>query len=104
MRTVLAGLSVGCLVVVFLLPLPVASAQSSKNHESIGDRFHEATVLTGRWKGSGDFEPEGAIEKKDTSEGMKSVRLPAPDYEGVLLEESLRRRRSVRWARRPGNQ
>ena len=95
LRAVPAGLGALILVGVVLTFSPVNSAAGGKEG-SIGDRFHEETELTGRWMRSGDLKPGRDNSKNDTSGAMKSVRLPAPDYRGIPLEETLQRRRSVR--------
>jgi hypothetical protein len=64
---------------------------------SIGERFHYETSLT--WRGViGDLfrsKPKKPPQYKDYPEAEVS-KLPEPDYQGILLEEAIEKRRSTR--------
>jgi SagB-type dehydrogenase family enzyme len=64
---------------------------------SIGERFHYETSLT--WRGVlGDMfraKPKKPPQYK-TYPGSKKVELPKPKYRGMVLEEAIEKRRSIR--------
>jgi SagB-type dehydrogenase family enzyme len=75
----------------------VSSGEKSRNEFTIGERFHHKTSLT--WRSViGDIfspKPEKPPQYK-AYKGAKAVKLPSPDYVGMSVEDSLKKRRSVR--------
>ena len=71
--------------------------QDAQDKYSIGERFHKETSMT--WRGVlGDLfspKPEKPPPYKNYS-GMKKIKLPKPNYRGMILEEAIEKRRSVR--------
>ncbi len=64
---------------------------------SIGESFHYETTLT--WRGVvGDLfrsKPEKLPQYKNYTDTM-IIKLPEPEYQGITLEEAIKKRRSVR--------
>jgi len=84
------------IVIVFVGMLP-AGKKESKTQLSTGERFHHETTLT--WRGVlGDVfgtKPKKPPQYK-TYPGSEKVKLPKPEYRGMILEEAIEQRRSVR--------
>ena len=71
--------------------------QKPRKELSIGERFHYETFLTWR-RALGDvfqFKPKEPSRYKTFPEA-KLVKLPSPEYQGMTVEEAIRKRRSVR--------
>ena len=86
----------GLIVLVFVGMLP-AGKKENKKKLTTGEHFHYETSLT--WRGVlGDV--FGAKPKKPpqykTYPGTKKVKLPKPEYRGMILEDAIEQRRSVR--------
>lgn len=83
-------------VVAFAYAL-LAQEKENVKELSIGERFHYETSLT--WRGVlGDMfraKPKKPPQYK-TYPGSKKVELPKPKYRGMVLEEAIEKRRSVR--------
>jgi SagB-type dehydrogenase family enzyme len=62
-----------------------------------GERFHEETSLT--WRSvisdSFDIKPKKPPQYK-TYPGTKLIKLPIPNYQGITIEDAIKKRRSVR--------
>jgi len=86
----------GLIVLVFVGMLP-AGKKENKKKLTTGERFHYETSLT--WKGVlGDVfgsKPKRPPQYK-TYHGSEKVKLPKPEYRGMILEETIEQRRSVR--------
>jgi SagB-type dehydrogenase family enzyme len=87
------------IIVLFFIAGYVLLAQGQKRDKkySPGERFHRKTSIT--WKDLiGDIlrpGPEKPPQYK-TYPGAKRIKLPPPEYDGITVEESIRKRRSVR--------
>jgi SagB-type dehydrogenase family enzyme len=83
-------------VLVFVYSL-LAPEEERQKKLSIGERFHHETSLT--WGGVlGDLfrpKPKRPPQYK-TYPGAKVIKLPKPEYRGMILEEAIKKRRSVR--------
>ena len=83
--------------VVAFVCVAVAQEKKRGNKLSIGERFHYETSLT--WRGVlGDMfrdKPKKPPQYK-TYPGSKKVQLPKPKYRGMVLEDAITERRSVR--------
>lgn len=82
------------LIIGFVLS---ADVKKSQKELSIGERFHHQTSLTWRHV-IGDFlsfKPKKPPQYKTYPEA-KLVRLPDPDYRGMIVEDAIKNRRSVR--------
>jgi SagB-type dehydrogenase family enzyme len=90
-------LPVFLLAVVLLSQTLCGSGKRSDEDRSIGERFHHETSLT--WLGAlGDAfrgKPEEPPQYK-TYPGAEIIELPEPVYRGLVLEEAIAGRRSVR--------
>ena len=83
--------------VVAFLCVSLAQAKSKEKELSIGERFHYETSIT--WRGVlGDMfctKPKKPPQYKNYLDSEK-VKLPQPEYRGLVLEEAIAKRRSVR--------
>ncbi len=74
-----------------------AMGKEQKREQSIGERFHHETSLT--WAGAlGDLlriKPKKPPQYKNYP-GAKVIKLPKPHYRGIILEDAIMKRRSVR--------
>lgn len=90
-------IAIAMLIVVGFNCIPLALGKEGKNKLSIGERFHYETSMT--WSGVlGDMfrsKPKKPVQYKMYSESKKT-KLPAPDYRGLVVEEAIFKRRSVR--------
>ncbi len=93
-KFVIAGVM---LTMVTLACVLLARGKEHKNELSIGERFHYETSLT--WRGVlGDMfrsKPKKPAQYK-TYPSSKKVKLPAPTYQGLVVEEAIKKRRSAR--------
>ncbi len=83
----------------FLVLSYIVIAKESNSHKglSIGERFHKETSIT--WLGVlGDMfrsKPKEPPQYK-TYPDAKVIKLPKPEYKGMILEEAIKKRRSQR--------
>jgi SagB-type dehydrogenase family enzyme len=83
-------------ILVFVYTL-LAREEGEQKELSIGERFHQETSLT--WRGVlGDlFQPKPKKPPQyKTYPQAKVIKLPKPEYRGMILEEAIKKRRSVR--------
>jgi SagB-type dehydrogenase family enzyme len=77
--------------------LPLSYGENSEKESGIGERFHYQTSLT--WLGiAGDLlrsKPKKPPPYK-TYPHTTVIKLPKPEYRGMTLEETIKKRRSVR--------
>lgn len=85
------------LIVLAFVCVLLAHGKEHQKELSIGERFHHQTSLT--WRGVlGDMfrtKPKEPSPYKRYP-GSKLIKLPKPEYRGMVLEEVIERRRSVR--------
>ena len=84
-------------IVLLFVGMLEGQKKESKKQLSAGERFHHQTSLT--WRGVlGDV--FGAKPKKPpqykTYPDSEKVKLPKPEYHGMILEQAIEKRRSVR--------
>ena len=84
-------------IVLLFVGMLEARKKESKTQLSTGERFHHETSLT--WRGVlGDV--FGAKPKKPpqykTYPGSEKIRLPKPEHRGMILEDTIEQRRSIR--------
>ena len=91
------GIAAMVLAVVAFICMAQANDKRHKKELSIGERFHYETSLT--WRGVlGDMfrgKPKKPAQYK-TYPASKKVKLPAPTYQGLVVEEAIKKQRSVR--------
>lgn len=77
--------------------VPFVSKSKTEEDLSIGERFHKESSIT--WLGVlGDMlrsKPKQPPQYK-TYPKAKLIKLPAPEYHGMILEDAIRKRRSLR--------
>lgn len=84
-----------CSLLAMSYACPVAGA--SAEGRSIGEEFHQQTSLT--WTGAIADLFQSKPQKQPrfkTIPSAKTIRLPYPRFTGMLLEEAIQKRRSVR--------
>lgn len=86
-------------IIVLLITnlITIAYSENAEKELSIGESFHYETTLT--WRGVlGDLfriKPEDPPQYKNYTDTM-TIKLPKPEYQGITLEEAIKKRRSVR--------
>ncbi len=85
------------LIVLLFVGMLEGRKREGKEKLSTGERFHHETTLT--WRGVlGDVfgsKPKKPPQYK-TYPGSEKIKLPKPEYRGMVLEQAIEQRRSVR--------
>lgn len=96
MKEKILRISLSLFVAIVIIIVTRAWGEENKK-SSLGERFHSETSLT--WSGAlADLlraKPRLPPLYKDYP-GTKKISLPSPDYRGMVLEDAIKKRRSVR--------
>jgi len=88
-----------CCLFVVMLTFALTACVNAEQEEnmSIGQKFHHETSFGDKGYKGKDIGWGGQVPLYKKYEGASKVKLPTPDFEGLSVEEAVRKRRSERY-------